>query len=111
MFSYDDRMKAVLLYIKYDRGAAATIRVLGYPRRETLRQWIQERCPDIRTVSVAFRRLRYGGRIVVRWWRRHFLIVASFAIRYSLSRATSEMFTPVSALLTGHPSLAAWAIF
>ena len=109
MFSYDDRMKAVLLYIKYDRGAAATvrdlgypttktlkkwhreyivtgdlcvsktrkrrfteeqerlavdyylehgrrisatIRALGYPNRETLRQWVHQRCPDIRTASI-----------------------------------------------------------
>ncbi len=113
MFSYDDRMKAVLLYIKYDRGAAAavrdlgypspktlkswyreyistgdlhgpktrktkftaeqkrsaidyylehghrisaTIRALGYPGRETLRQWIHERCPGIRAASVQHRR-------------------------------------------------------
>ena len=113
MFSYDNRMKAILLYIKYDRGAAATvrdlgypttktlkkwyseyialgdirvsktrkrrftpeqerlavdyylehgrrisatIRALGYPCRETLRQWIQKRCPDIRTASIQHRR-------------------------------------------------------
>jgi putative transposase len=113
VFSYEERMKAVLLYIKYDRGAAATIRdlgyptikslkswyreyaatgdlrlsqtrkrrftadqeraavdyylehgrrisatirALGYPGRETLRQWIQERCPDIRTASIQHRR-------------------------------------------------------
>ncbi|MFO8041611.1 MAG: IS3 family transposase [Alkalispirochaeta sp.] len=49
-------MKAVLLYITYDRGAAATIHDLGDPCRETLRQWIIERCPDIRTASVQHRR-------------------------------------------------------
>jgi transposase-like protein len=113
VFSYDDRMRAVLLYIKYDRRAAATVRdlgypttktlkkwyreyvaqgdlqvtktrkgkftsdearvavdyylehgrcisatvrALGYPSRETLRQWIQERCPAIRATSVQRRR-------------------------------------------------------
>jgi putative transposase len=113
VFSNDDRLKAVLLYIKYDRGAAATvrdlgypttktlkswyreyvstgnlqrsknrkgkftaeqerlavdyylehgrrssatIRALGYPSRETLRQWIHERCPDIRKASIQHRR-------------------------------------------------------
>jgi len=33
MYSYEDRMKAVELYIKYDLSAAATIRELGYPNR------------------------------------------------------------------------------
>lgn len=113
MFSYDERKKAVQLYIKYDLGAAATVRdlgyptaktlkswyreyittgdlhgpkirrpkftaeqkrlvvdyylehgrrisatlrVFGYPSRETLRQWIHERCPDIRTASIQKRR-------------------------------------------------------
>jgi putative transposase len=113
VFSYDNRLKAVLLYIKYDRGAAATIgdlgyptpktlkkwyreyiaqgdlqrstsrkgkftaeqkrlavdyylehgrsisatiRAVGYPCRGTLKQWIQERCPDIRTAAIQHRR-------------------------------------------------------
>lgn len=42
MFSYDNRLKAVLLYIKYDRGAAATIRDLGYPTTKTLKKWYRE---------------------------------------------------------------------
>ena len=115
MFSYDDRMKAVLLYIKYDQGAAeavrdlgypttktlkrwyreyistgdlhgskvrktkftaeqkrsavdyylehgrrlsATIRALGYPCRESLRQWVHERCPDLRAASIQHQRNR-----------------------------------------------------
>jgi hypothetical protein len=29
VFSYADRMRAVLMYIKYDRGAAATVRDVG----------------------------------------------------------------------------------
>ena len=36
MYSYEDRMKAVMLYIEYDRSAADTIRELGYPGRKTL---------------------------------------------------------------------------
>ena len=31
MYSYDDRIKAVELYIKYGLKAAAVIRELGYP--------------------------------------------------------------------------------
>jgi len=41
VFSYDDRMKAVLLYIKYDRGAAA-VRDLGYPTPKKLKSWYRE---------------------------------------------------------------------
>ena len=32
MFSYDERMKAVKLYIQYALSAAKVIRELGYPR-------------------------------------------------------------------------------
>ena len=42
MYSYEDRMKAVMLYIKYDRSAADTIRELGYPGRKTLLRWYRE---------------------------------------------------------------------
>lgn len=39
MYSREKRMKAVELYIKYDKSAADTIRELGYPNRQTLRSW------------------------------------------------------------------------
>lgn len=43
MFSYDERMKAVKLYIQYDLSAAKVIRELGYPRnRHTLTNWYNE---------------------------------------------------------------------
>ncbi len=42
MYSYEDRMKAVQLYIKYDRSAADTIRELGYPSRGVLVRWYRE---------------------------------------------------------------------
>jgi transposase-like protein len=42
MYSYEDRMKAVELYIKYDLSAAATIRELGYPNRKMLARWYKE---------------------------------------------------------------------
>jgi len=31
VYSHEDRMKAVRLYIKYDFSAADTVRELGYP--------------------------------------------------------------------------------
>ena len=42
MYSYEDRVKAVELYIKYERSAADTIRELGYPSRKMLRLWHRE---------------------------------------------------------------------
>ena len=42
MYSYEDRVKAVELYIKYERSAADTIRELGYPSRKMLRLWHKE---------------------------------------------------------------------
>lgn len=36
MYSYEERIKAVKLYIKYDLSIADTLRELGYPRRNTL---------------------------------------------------------------------------
>lgn len=42
MYSYEDRKKAVELYVKYDRSAASTIRELGYPGRKMLALWYEE---------------------------------------------------------------------
>ena len=42
MYSYEDRVKAVKLYIKYDLSAADTVRELGYPGRKMLVQWYKE---------------------------------------------------------------------
>lgn len=35
MYSYEERMKAIELYIKYDQCATDTIRELGYPDRKS----------------------------------------------------------------------------
>lgn len=43
MFSCDERMKAVKLYIQFDLSAAKVIRELSYPRnRHTLTNWYKE---------------------------------------------------------------------
>lgn len=42
MYSYEDRKRAVELYIKYDLNAAAVIRELGYPDRHSLTTWYKE---------------------------------------------------------------------
>jgi putative transposase len=42
VYSYEDRMKAVKLYIQYDKSAAAVIHELGYPNRHSLVNWYEE---------------------------------------------------------------------
>ncbi|MGF6546370.1 IS3 family transposase [Paraburkholderia youngii] len=47
---YSDEQKKVAVdhYLSHGRCAAAILRALGYPSRETLAAWIEELCPDIR---------------------------------------------------------------
>ena len=42
MYSFEDRMRAVELYIKYGHSVADVIRELGYPNRGSLRYWFRE---------------------------------------------------------------------
>ncbi|MFC0281343.1 IS3 family transposase [Falsigemmobacter intermedius] len=42
MYSYEERMRAVALYIKLGKRPHATIRELGYPSRNALKAWYRE---------------------------------------------------------------------
>ena len=42
MYSYEDRIRAVRLYIKLGLRTSATIRQLGYPSENALKNWHQE---------------------------------------------------------------------
>lgn len=42
MYSYEERLRAVKLYIKYDHSISAVIRKLGYPFHQALFHWYQE---------------------------------------------------------------------
>ena len=39
MYSYEDRIRAVKLYIKFGKRTGATIRQLGYPTKNSLQSW------------------------------------------------------------------------
>ncbi|MCA3091469.1 MAG: hypothetical protein ING87_15865, partial [Rhodocyclaceae bacterium] len=41
MYSCDDRLRAVQLYIKLGKRAGLTIRQLGYPTKNALKAWHQ----------------------------------------------------------------------
>ena len=42
MYSYEDRIRAVKLYIKFGKRTGPTIRQLGYPTKNALKSWYQE---------------------------------------------------------------------
>ena len=42
MYSYEDRIRAVELYIKLGKRLRATIRQLGYPTKNSLIGWYRE---------------------------------------------------------------------
>ncbi|OTO50224.1 hypothetical protein A5814_002872 [Enterococcus faecium] len=42
MFSHEERVKAIQLFLKYDCSYAANIRKLGYPSVGALHQWYKE---------------------------------------------------------------------
>src|SRR6478672_7060829 len=42
MYSYEDRMRAVQLYLKLGKRIRATIRQLGYPTKNALKSWHHE---------------------------------------------------------------------
>ena len=39
MYSYENRLRAVKLYIQYDLSASSVINELGYPDRHSLKAW------------------------------------------------------------------------
>lgn len=53
MYSYEERLKAIELYIKYNNNSAAVIRELGYPNRYTLSLWLQEYVEGYHTRPIA----------------------------------------------------------
>lgn len=42
MFSYEDRLRALQLYIKLCKRIGLTIRQLGYPKKKALMSWYRE---------------------------------------------------------------------
>ena len=63
MYSYDDRIRAVKLYIKLDKRIAATIIQLGYPTKNALKTWYQEyeQRQDV-SMGYARSRLKYSAK-------------------------------------------------
>lgn len=81
MYSYEDRLRAVQLYIKLEKRVRLTIRPLGYPTKDAFKSWYRayERSADMPAGYARRRgvRRRRGisrssttERMVVASWRR-----------------------------------------
>ena len=57
MYSYDERLRAVELYVRLGKRIRATIRQLGYPTKNSLKSWYQEFL-ERGDLHVAYARLR-----------------------------------------------------
>jgi len=52
MFSYEERLKAVQLLIKYDMSYSTVMRELGYPTYDSLKSWYKEYLKNNNKVKV-----------------------------------------------------------
>ncbi|MDB5778311.1 MAG: Mobile element protein [Polaromonas sp.] len=57
MYSYEDRIRAVKLYIKPGKRTGATIQQLGYPTQKALKNWHRE-FEQVRDLPVGYARLK-----------------------------------------------------
>ncbi|APR35908.1 IS3 family transposase [Paraburkholderia sp. SOS3] len=57
MYSYEDRIRAVKLYLKLGKRLTATVRQLGYPTTKSLERWYHtyERCLDLPKERICLR--------------------------------------------------------
>jgi len=46
MYTYEDRIREVNLYIKYDHSLTTVMRELGYPSHQALLKWYREHLRD-----------------------------------------------------------------
>lgn len=58
MYSRDERMKAIELYIKNDKSVASVIQKLGYPDRKLLPVWYKEYIKNQETNTMTEKRIR-----------------------------------------------------
>src|SRR5690606_1966837 len=57
MYSYEDRLRAVELYLKLGRRLGATLRQLGYPSKNSLKAWCMQLEQD-RDLPKGYQRMR-----------------------------------------------------
>lgn len=80
MFSYEDRLRAVQLYIKLDKRIGLTIRQLGYPTKNALLSWHREYEQRLDLPAGYVRQPRYSQvrkELAVRHYREHGRCIAA----------------------------------
>ena len=60
MYSWEDRIKAIELWVKYDKNLAEVVRELGYPSIKMLSIWCKAYLHEKETGSSTMRRQRTG---------------------------------------------------
>ena len=79
MYSYDDRLRAVQLYIELGKRVGLTIRQLGYPTKNALKAWHQAQrqmavdhfAANGRCLAVTIKALGYPSRSLLAGWIRN----------------------------------------
>ncbi|MDO9067735.1 MAG: transposase, partial [Deltaproteobacteria bacterium] len=61
MYSQSDRMKAIEVYIRYGKSAAATIRSLGYPSKKQIQRWYRSYSASGQALSRKKRKAKYSS--------------------------------------------------
>ena len=51
-YSLEQELEAVNYYLEHGRNLARTVRVMGYPARQTFREWIDKHAPGVRKCSI-----------------------------------------------------------
>ena len=96
MYSLDDKIKAVKLYIKYGKSAEAVIRELGYPNRHSLVYRYKE---YVKTNLFIYRKTFILSYLV----RELFFIINSEAVLLTYPRFMLSKFQNIRNTLTGMP--------
>ena len=96
MYSYEDRKRAVELYIQYHLSAAAVIRELGYPNRHSLALWYTEYMGNGELKKQRKRSSKYSPE------------QRKAAVEYYLSHGKNMNQTIQALGYPGRPTLSAW---
>ena len=89
MFSHEERIKAIQLFLKYDCSYAATIRELGYPSVSALRQWYKEYLVSGELHQEHRRKSKYPNRESLRQWCEE-LALGARKLRKSAVKLTQD---------------------
>jgi transposase InsO family protein/transposase-like protein len=83
-YTFDQETNAVNYYIEHGRSISRTIRILGYPSRPTLREWIEKHAPNERKSRIR------GGPIVQYSYEQKRDAVIELCVRKGAAAAVAD---------------------